>query len=69
MKIRHYKGSVMAIAESLGDIKTLLSLEGTTRTHRKHKKHNFKKACYKCGKEFKGKAGLAIHMVKSHKDK
>lgn len=39
-----------------------------TRTHRAHKKHNFKKVCpvVGCGEEFKGKLGIGIHMHKKH---
>lgn len=33
---------------------------------RKHKKHNFFKACEVCGNDYKGKLGLSIHQRKAH---
>ena len=37
-------------------------------TKQKHSKHLFKKVCSVCGRECKGRAGLGIHMRKSHKE-
>lgn len=30
--------------------------------HRRQKRHVFKKKCFRCGDQFKGKLGLAVHM-------
>ena len=66
MKVSLIDGRTVATAETIADVKTLMSLvsEGGVRAYRKHKKHNHKKVCYKCGRAYKGKQGLAKHQSK-----
>ena len=70
MKITFKDGQVVAVAESLGDVERLMVMCAVvTKKHRKHKKHAFMKVCGRCGKEFKGKQGLAVHQAKCLKTK
>lgn len=64
MKIYIKDGRVCAEAETLSDIETLQILGA--RKHKPHKKHNFMKVCDKCGNEYKGLRGLAIHYAKCY---
>lgn len=48
------------------DVFVVPSVKVGERKQKKHKKHNHKKVCDRCGKVCKGKMGLGVHMAMAH---
>lgn len=72
MKFELNKGVVTLTSETPEEALTLFRVAVKTTDVfapqlRKHKKHNFKKSCPECGKQFKGNRGLAGHRMVVHK--
>ena len=71
MKIKHERGTVIAVAETLADIKVLIAMESgkvtkEVRVKRKYTKRKYKKECAICGKSYKR---LKMHMTAKHGDR
>lgn len=78
IKFERKHNRFIAIAEDAKDIAKMLSwnkghneeeTEVPVRVVRKHRKHQFEKACPECGKLFRGNVGLGRHLSVAHDQK
>lgn len=73
MKLTLSNNTETIVSESKSDVTKMLAyMSGQyteERVHKPHKKHVFTKACFACGKQFKGDRGVSIHQAKCVKVK